>query len=63
MSLQKKSFENFLIKGEIVHNEHFFLSQQCFLPFRELFSSLKLFSAKSSLEDLKNLSHRKELHH
>ena len=30
--LQKKSFENTVGKGEIVHNEQFLLFPQCFLP-------------------------------
>ena len=31
-SLQQKSFENIVEKGEIAHNDQFLLFPQCFLP-------------------------------
>ena len=33
MSLQYKSFENTVEKGEIAYNEQFLLFPQCLLPF------------------------------
>ena len=46
-----KSFENTVGKGEIAHNEQFFLFPQCFLPICRTFpafsSRLKLSSAIS----------------
>ena len=54
ITLQYKSFENTVGKGEIDRNEQFLLFPQCFPPFPPLSSNLKLSSTNFfSLEESK----------
>ena len=39
--LKKKAFKNIVEKGENAGNHHYFLFQQCYLPFQELISSFE----------------------